>query len=358
MTENHGIPPGRTPGGGTPEDEALVERLVRLADRGPSPSRAETEALKARLRPLWLREVRARSRRRLAWTGGVLAAAAAVVIAVSLAPRLRGPEGAVSAPVATVTTVVGRAGVTPPSAVRREVGADAVGRSFSAGTVVETKAAGGMALLLTGGSSLRLDASTRLQLDGAAAVTLDQGALYVDSGTSAGGLVVRTAFGEARDVGTQFETRLEGAALTVSVREGAVELTRGGERVTVDSGFAVTVAPGRAAERRPIAAWAEEWSWTQRLAPHFEVEGRSAGELVAWVERECGKVAVYADAPAAARAREAVLHGDLVGSTPLETLATVLPGCGLQMAVEEGRFVVSLVGARPAGPRAPDAEGR
>ena len=347
MNGNHVTQPGRSPGDRPPAGEDLVERLVRLADAGPAPPPEETDRLKARLRPLWRREVHARSRRRLLWTTGTLAAAAMLFVVFSRVLQV----GTVMAPpplapVAIVTTIVGRADVTLLSGVRAPRGPEAVGMALAPGTIVECGATDRLALRLAGGQSLRLDVTSRVRLDSGAAVTLERGAVYVDSSAGGDSVAVRTAFGEARDIGTQFEARLAGDALTVGVREGVVLVSGAGERLMVESGDAVTVAPGRAPERRPIAAWGQEWEWTQAVAPLLDIEGRTAREFLAWVARESGIEVSYADARAERAAREAVLHGRLVGPTPLESLAVVLPGCGLRSARSDGRIVISA-GAVP-----------
>lgn len=201
-----------------------------------------------------------------------------------------------------------------------------------------------MAVRLAGGQSLRLDVASRIRLDAATAVSLEAGAVYVDSGAAGDGIVVRTPLGAAREVGTQFEVRLAGSAMTVRVREGLVMVSRGDEGTTVGRGFAVTMARGGTAEPRPLATWAGEWLWTQDVAPLLDIEGRTAGEYLDWVGREGGLVVAFADGRAEQVARSAVLHGTLLGPAPLDTLAVVLPGCGLTSRSVEGRLLVSVAG--------------
>ena len=343
MSGNHDRPPARPPGDGLRDGGDLVERLVRLAAAGPAPASDETASLKERLRPLWRREVRARSRRRLLWTAGTLAAAAALVVVAGRALRVGAPAPPA---VATVVTIVGRADVTPLSGARAFWGDEAAGRPLAAGTVLESGTGDRLALRLAGGQSLRLDVGSRARLDSAASVTLERGAAYVDS-VGGAGIAVTTALGEAREIGTQFEARLAAGALIIGVREGAVILTTAGERLTVAAGTALTVAPGSAPERRPLAAWADEWQWTQAVAPRLDIEGRTASEYLAWAAREGGIEVSYADAGVERAAATAVLHGELLGATPLESLAVVLPGCGLRFTGSDGRIVVSASTAPP-----------
>jgi ferric-dicitrate binding protein FerR (iron transport regulator) len=340
MSGNHERPPKR-PGGERPrDDEDLVERLVRLADAGPAPAAEETARLKQRLRPLWRDEVRARSRRLLLWTAGGLAAAAALVIVVGRTLQIASPVPPALPAVATVVTIVGRADVTPLSGVREVWGAEAAGTPLPAGALLDSGTAR-LALRLAGGQSLRLDAASRVQLDAPGSITLAAGAVYLDSAAGGDGVVVRTVLGDARDIGTQFEVRLAADSLTVKVREGAVLVGGAGDRLTVEAGTAVTLAPGRAPERHELASWAAEWEWTQAVAAPLDIEGRRASEFVAWAARESGFRVSYADARAERRAREAVLHGTLLGPTPLDSLSAVLPGCGLRFTRSEGQIVVS-----------------
>ena len=96
--------------------------------------------------------------------------------------------------------------------------------AWRAGSRLRTQAAGRLALTLAGGESLRLAARTEVMLDAPGRLYVQAGTIYVDSGErpAAARIEVVTPAGTARDVGTQFELHVEGAALRLRVREGLV----------------------------------------------------------------------------------------------------------------------------------------
>lgn len=195
---------------------------------------------------------------------------------------------------------------------------------------------------------LRLDAGTVVRLESASTVRLDRGAVYVDSGGArAEGIVVETALGDVREIGTRFEVRLapeDGVALVVSVREGrvAVEGVRevaAGERLELAGDGTVTV--------RPLAAADPAWSWIAAAAAAFEIEGRTLGELLARYSIETGRPARFADAGLEAEAAGVVLHGSVAGLDPDEVLEAAVAGAGLRLVRDGATRVVD----RPAAER-------
>ncbi len=80
-------------------------------------------------------------------------------------------------------------------------------------------------------------------LDAPGRLYVRQGTIYVDSGADpvASRLEVVTPAGTARDVGTQFELQVAGAALRLRVREGAVSIDRGGQSLTGGAGEQIAI---------------------------------------------------------------------------------------------------------------------
>ncbi len=91
-----------------------------------------------------------------------------------------------------------------------------------------TTSVGTLAMTLTSGVHLRLDASSTARLDSATDVVLERGAVYVDSAGAhptqpdASPISIHTPAGLVRDIGTQFEVRLDDAGLRIRVRDGEV----------------------------------------------------------------------------------------------------------------------------------------
>ena len=224
-----------------------------------------------------------------------------------------------------------------------------VGQALPAGARIETGPGGRVALRLGEGSSLqgpslRLDVGTQLQLGSRSVVALNQGAVYVDSASASGShgaIEVQTPLGRARDIGTRFEVRLQPKALLrIRVRDGVVRLdqlqkshdAREGEELSTDVAGEVT--------RRAVAIHGPEWDWILKVAPPFQLEGRTLSEFLDWASREKGWTVRFADQATARSAPTTVLHGSIEGFTPQEALAAILPTCGLHHYFEGATLVV------------------
>ena len=210
-----------------------------------------------------------------------------------------------------------------------------------------TTSAGTLAMTLTSGVHLRLDASSTARLDSATDVALERGAVYVDSAGAhptqpgASPISIHTPAGLVRDIGTQFEVRLDGAGLRIRVRDGEVLVTyANGVDARAGAGEELFSRPDgsdRSISRRPIAATGSEWAWAERAAPPFSVEGKTLGAFLDWVSREGAWTVTFADSRFSEAARATVLHGrpDLLkGLTPAEALDVVLPTCGLRHRID------------------------
>ena len=117
------------------------------------------------------------------------------------------------------------------------------------GEWIETAADARVALRLGDGTSVRIDRGSRARLLAPTVIELASGAVYLDTGRDSTDLEVRTAFGTAHDIGTQFEVRLDLAAVRVRVRSGIVELRRSGESVSARAGTELTMSAGAAVQR-------------------------------------------------------------------------------------------------------------
>jgi ferric-dicitrate binding protein FerR (iron transport regulator) len=185
-----------------------------------------------------------------------------------------------------------------------------------------------VALRLGDGTSVRVDRGSRARLLAPTVIDLASGAVYLDTGRDSADLEVRTPFGTAHDIGTQFEVRLDAAAVRVRVRSGIVELRRGGESVNARAGTELTVSAG-AAVRRAMPANAPDWAWAANLAPVFEIEGRTVSAFLEHTAREQGWTLHYADARLTRDSSAIILHGSVAGLPPQDALAVALSASGL-----------------------------
>ena len=323
------------------DDASLVERLLNAAGPGPEIPEDGAARVKDAIRPLWNEGILVRARqRRLLWAGG-LAAAAALVIAAVYLPSLRHIDPLPARHGITVALIAGTLEVTPPGERVGFFTAEEVGSEISRGSLIRTRTEARAALWLADGRSVRLDVNTQMRLDSEASISLDSGAVYIESsGSSSAGVEVRTSFGTARDIGTQFEVRLSGGTLNVRVREGLVSLTRDDEDYQISHGITFSIDADGAVSTSSISPFDPAWGWTQKIAPPFEIEGRSALAFLDWVSSETGLSIRFADPGVEQAAATTILHGTIDGLSPSEAPAVVLPSCRLVAIQEPGALLV------------------
>jgi hypothetical protein len=327
--------------GGRASGEDALARLLRAAGARPQVPEDAAGRVRAATHASWRRAVRGRRIARwIVYSAAPLAAAAAWLFLVGpdLSRRLGGPPPAPVA-AATLERVVGTASW--PGGVAPAIGAD-----LAAGTVLETGGDGRIAARLGAGTSLRVDSGTLVRLESAGEVVLERGAVYLDTGPGGSAVVVRTALGLVRDVGTQFQVRIEETGVGVSVREGAARFEGRDASREASAGVRLTVQGDGSFTTREIPRSGSEWDWILEIASPFRLEGRLLGEYLGWVARETGLRIQYADPTIEAGKEDVVLHGSIEGLRPEATLGIVLPTCGLAHTVSGDTLVVQRA---PAG---------
>jgi ferric-dicitrate binding protein FerR (iron transport regulator) len=327
----------------TKQAGGLVERLLHAAGPGPEIPEDGAARVKEMIRPAWREGVAARSRQRnRLWIGG-LAAAAALIIAMIYLPSLQivPPQQAPQAIV--VAQIEGTLEVTPPGGKVSFLTTENTNVEIARGSLLRTRSGSRAAMWLTDHRSLRLDVATELRLDSEASISLDRGAVYVDAQNGSDtGIEVRTALGTATDIGTQFEVRLEGDTLDVKVREGLVALTRGREEFQITQGVTLSVDTDGEIVAGSITAYDPAWSWTQDVAPVFEIEGQTVLAFLDWVSSETGLSIGFENNQVEQFAATTILHGSIEGLTPAQAPAAILPSARLTVSEEPGALLVSL----------------
>jgi hypothetical protein len=307
------------------DDEDTTGRLLRLAGPRPVVPDDRADRVRAAVHAHWASGVRRRRVRRWTLGSAVLTAAAALLVFVA-----RFSEPPVPAPVALgdavarVERIEGQAPFTPGAAVRE--------RAW-----IET-GDGRVGLELSVGASFRVDRHTRARLLTPTVVELAAGTVYLDN-DEASGLEVRTPFGTAHDVGTQFEVHVDAKGLRLRVRTGRVALDAGSGSEIADAGTELTWIGG-ALERSSVRADGPEWEWAARLGPVFSIEGRSLAAFIAHLSREQGWQVRYRDPGLQHEAAAIILHGSVDGLSPHDAVAVTTTTSGLDFSLEDGTLVV------------------
>jgi ferric-dicitrate binding protein FerR (iron transport regulator) len=320
-------------GEGSPE-AAEIARWLSAAGRRPAVSAELLTRVRSATHEEWREIVGQRRQQRQLRRRWVALAAAGILAAVGVAgwTFLR-PAGAV----ATVAAVYGQASTAPgPQA----------GEALAAGARLSTAAGQRWVLTLKGGASVRLDEDTSLVLESPRRLALERGAIYVDAGAAEAGLTVTTAYGEARDIGTQFELRLLPDALRLRVREGQVRLAAtGGGTYEASAGDGLLLSAG-GVEAMAVPLFGEPWAWLAAAPAPFSLEGADLGAFLDWVGRETGLEMRFTDSAAEPRLRQIRIHGTIESLSPEDALSVVLPGAGLRYELSAGVVTLGSLAGR------------
>ncbi|CAM2011467.1 FecR family protein [Acanthopleuribacter pedis] len=328
------------------KDMDALGQLLRTAGAPKEPDEVQTARVRASVQAHWQNRVAQQQRRtRLRYGLGGLSAVAAVAAVYFLAvvtpwqaPVVVPAEGG-----AMVTRLEGKVflqlGTTPTSHVL------SVGDEIPPGATIVSGAGERLAAKLSNGMSLRLDQASRLVYQDPRNLKLEQGAVYFSSatgGTTTGeSITVHTSLGDVRDIGTQFEVRLDGEGLSVRVREGEIELSHGSGKAFANARTELRLGASGVVKRiMNLDAHDASWDWVSGIAPIPTFEGKNLGFFIDWYARERGFDMVFEDTAVAANHRLTEINGDFAGFSPDTLLEVVLPACGLEHERQGGKILI------------------
>lgn len=339
MTTSQEEPMNRVTDDGPARDP--LAPLFRHANARPSPPEADEQAVRSLLRAEWKALVGARRKRRI----GVLAVAASVVLATSIVVLQPAREPAPSA--APLATIVRQSGlvytrpVTRPPSEARRLASEAV----SAGQVLHTADGAWLGLEWSGGLSMRLDQNSELALLGADTAELISGSVYIDSGAGNGlgqsAPEIRTHAGVVRHLGTQYLTAIKPGGISVSVREGRVQVEAQGVAATAGQGEQLIVNLQGQVARRFVPTHGKLWAWTEQVIPKLDLDGMSAWDFVHWAGRETGRLVVFDSEAAERLARQTGLRGE-VSLEPSRALELILQTSDLEHQIANSEILVRI----------------
>lgn len=208
----------------------------------------------------------------------------------------------------------------------------------------------GQALVdLADGGNLRVASGSEVEILAKDEVRLVSGELYVDippGAHASSAFIARTAAGAFRHAGTQFALAVVQGETRLRVREGSVHwLPADGESTgesLVPAGTEVMFSGRTKAVERPIGTSGNEWDWTSKTTPDFEIDNRPLGDFLAWVARESGRKLVVADDQARRQVTTIRMHGSVHGLTPMQALSAVMATTELRYDLPDGQIRVSF----------------
>lgn len=326
-------------------DLDALGQLLRKAGAPKEPDEVQTARVRASVHQHWQTRVKQQQRRtrlRYAATGLGAAAAIAAVWVLTMVGPWQAPTVAPAVGGAMVTRVEGQVflqlGTTPNNHLL------SVGDEIPAGATIISGAGERLAARLDNGMSLRLDQASRLIFQDARNLKLEQGAVYLSSAAEKTAeqqsITVHTSLGDVRDIGTQFEVRLDGEGLRVRVREGEIELSNGSTKIPAIAGKELRLNTSGVVKHGEIDAHDGSWAWVSGIAPAPTLEGKNLGFFLDWYSRERGFDILFETEAAAANHRLTQINGEFAGFAPDTLLEVVLPACGLEYERQGGQILI------------------
>jgi ferric-dicitrate binding protein FerR (iron transport regulator) len=299
-----------------------IETLLRQTGARIGPPRDVMEEVRRAVHAEWQTVAARRRSRRHTIVFGLAASVAVAMVALAITLRSVSPSEPIL--VAVLERTEGTLDIRSASGGTMPVQA---GRAIVAGETVVTDATTRAALRIADRISVRLDSNTTLAVLARDRLELRAGTVYVDAGAERSyvPLEIVTAAGSVRHVGTQYQVHSQAGRVTISVREGRVELARPRGAQTAHAGERLELSPNGQLTR--VALSAEEdrsWAWAMQIAPPFVIQDQPLTAFLEWTARETGRTLEYASPSVEAAARDLRLRGSIANLTPETALAAVL----------------------------------
>jgi ferric-dicitrate binding protein FerR (iron transport regulator) len=333
-----------TRGNRTLERDKAVEEILRRAPPRPAPSAEHMTVAREAVKAEWQTVTsKRRGQRKLA----ALAIAASVMIAIAVGVNVLRVPSALPVQVATIDSTDGTIYLLEEQSRLQET------RDLTelvAGQTLVTGRDSGVAITWSSGGDLRIDEDSRVEFVSVDDILLHSGRVYFDAQPSrlqAGipqnsnaRFSIRTSEGTVSHLGTQYMTDIDGDTLTVSVREGQVNVVGKFADAAATAGQQLVLSGSKRPSYTNIGTHGDAWLWVERMAPAIELDQRSAHEFIGWASRETGLEVRYTTEVAEERARSTQMIGT-VDSEPRIALQTLLQTTDLRVRLKDGLIVVS-----------------
>ena len=294
----------------------IAEILQRVGPRG-KPSEDVTASIKANVKTAWQEEVVTaanlqKRRRRMA-----IAASVAVIAG---AGYFFNPEPE-TVSVAAANQVIGN--VEYKIADSQKWSALLSTTDLTVNTEVRVSNGSYASITLGNGMNLRIDQGTQLAITSPAEVFLQTGGLYAESEDESS-VTITTPFGAARDIGTEFEVRVQPNQWRVQVREGLVAVEHQDSKQIAKAGERLVIAQDQSTQRQTVSAADQSWHWTHQVHEPFNLEGASLSQYLSWWSDETGRRITFRNDSDGVAAGSTILHGSLGNVSVDDSLAIVL----------------------------------
>lgn len=320
-------------------EERELQTIFSLATPREAPPELIERKVRAAVHAEWRKATAGRPKRWLQ----VAALAASVVLAVAAGFLLRpGVSPEIAFEQARLLRVQGQS-VSLQGTATRALGPGEV-FSLATGDRLQTGNSSGLSLDLGAGGELRLGANSELEIMSGQRVYLTTGQLFL--ATREGGdaeLVIESALGQVRHMGTRFRVLVTRERLRVDVRDGVVLVDSGKAMpARAETGMSAYLEPDGQVRLMERAPFGPDWSWVDQLAPPFAIDGRSLHAAASWAAEQSGRRLAFADSGIEREARATTLHGDLELTDPLPGLRQIMLTTRLQFELQDDRIYISV----------------
>lgn len=320
--------------------DAAVEALLEKAVPRPSPPSKDGQAVHEAVMAEW-RVITGKARKRQRMT--YFAIAASLVLGVAVAFNLL---RVMDTPALQVATIGNSHGSIYLLGEQSELRAMTDLTAVFAGQIIQTGDAAGIGLEWGDGGSLRIDENTRIEFTSPESIYLKSGQIYFDSQSDSvaaitgSGFEIETDHGQVKHLGTQYMTAVDSNDLSVSVREGKVQVDgRYVDTAEAVAGQRITISGGAAPVVLNFDAYGPAWAWAEEMAPPTQLDGNSIDDFLVWVARETGLALSYEEG-----AEQLAGSGKFIGevnASPREELRLRMLTANLIYRIDGGTIYVS-----------------
>lgn len=313
------------------ENELQIADLLQKVGPRTHPSAEISAEIKANVKLVWQNEVTQQANNResigneishnkISNRKGIISFALAASVLIAVGINLSNTPVDQIETIATVIKSVNNVEYQFNSGDWQSLGQSPIAASYK----IRTGSDSYTAIRLTNGMDIRIGENTTLEITNLNEVFLNTGTLYVDSNAAEADINVRTPFGQAVDIGTQFEVKVSPQHWQVQVRDGQVEMKDDTEVFLLDSGYRLQISENDTVNRSTIDSDDDSWQWINNVSTPFKLEGATVSRYLEWFSKESGKKIEYQSESARVAANKTILGGPTVDIATMTSLSSVI----------------------------------